>query len=285
MGAADNTLSAPRLSPDGHRVAAYRVLQSTANVWLLDATRTIRFTFDASLDGYPIWSPDGNRVVFRSNRKVHYDLYQKSSSNVGSEELLLESGQDKLALDWSPDGRFVLYQSNDPQTDWDLWVLPMEGDRKPWPFLKTNFTEASGQFSPDGHWVAYMSNQSGSTEVYIRPFLAPATASTAERSAGQWQVSTAGGIYPAWRRDGKELYYIAPDGKLMAAAITVNRGTLEPPGAPVALFQTRIYGGTISQVAKQYDVSHDGRFLINTVLEDNNAAPITLLQNWKPPAK
>jgi serine/threonine protein kinase len=285
MGAPDNTLFTPRLSPDGRRVAAYRILQGNANIWLFDGTRTIRFTFDASLEGYPIWSPDGSRVVFRSNRKGHYDLYQKSSSNAASEEVLLESGQDKLALHWSQDGRFLLYQSFDPQTDWDLWVLPMEGDRKPWPFLKTNFAEGSGQFSPDGRWVAYNSNESGRDEIYVRPFLAPATASAADRSAGQWQVSTAGGIYPAWRPDGKELYYIAPDGKLLAAAITVNRGTLEPPGAPVALFQTRIYGGPNSQVQRQYDVSNDGRFLINSVLEDNNAAPITLLQNWKLPGK
>jgi Tol biopolymer transport system component len=284
IGAPDNTLFSPRVSPDGRRVAAYRLVQSNANIWLLDATRTNRLTFGASLDGYPIWSPDGGRVVFRSNRKGHYDLYQTSSSNPGSEEVLVESGQDKLDLDWSQDGRFLLYQSFDPQTDWDLWVRPMEGDHKPWPFLKTNFTETTGVFSPDGRWVAYMSNESGSPEVYVRPFLLPATASTVDRSAGQSQVSTAGGIQPTWRPDGKELYYIAPSGKLMAATITVNGSTLEPPGAPVALFQTRIYGGTNSQVGRQYDVSRDGRFLINSVLEDN-AGPITLLQNWHPPTK
>jgi serine/threonine protein kinase/Tol biopolymer transport system component len=287
VGAPDNTLFFPRLSPDGRRVAGYRIVEGNSDIWILDGSRTTRFTFDPSLDGFPIWSPDGRRVVFRSNRKGKFDLYQKSSDSAGSEEgLLLESGQDNVALDWSRDGRFLLYQSFDPQTDWDLWVLPMEADGKPWPFLKSNFTEKEGQFSRDGRWVAYVSNESGRFEVYVRPFLAPAASSTADHSAGQsWQVSTAGGISPTWRPDGKEVYYIAPDGKLMAAAITVNRATLEPPGAPVALFQTRIYGGTNSQVARQYDVSHDGRFLINTVREDNNTAPITLLQNWKPPGK
>jgi serine/threonine protein kinase len=285
MGAPEVSLRAPRLSPEGHRVAVYRTVQGKQNIWLLDAVRTNRFTSDASSDAYPMWSPDGSRVVFNSSRKGHYDLYQKSSGGAGSEELLLESGQDKVASDWSPDGRFLLYVNLDSQTDSDLWVLPMEGDRKPWPFLKTNFGEHAGQFSPDGRWVAYMSNEQGRSEVYVRPFLVPATASGGDRSADQWLVSTGGGLYPRWGPDGKELYYIAPDGKLMAAAITVNGAKLEP-GAPRPLFQTRILGGGVdSQQGKQYDVSPDGRFLINTVLVDNNPAPITLLQNWKPPLK
>jgi dipeptidyl aminopeptidase/acylaminoacyl peptidase len=286
MGAPEISLRAPRLSPDGRRVAVYRTLQGNANIWLLDAVRMTRFTSDASSDANPIWSPDGSRVVFSSSRKSHYDLYQKSSGGAGSEEPLLESHQDKIASDWSPDGRFLLYGNLDSQTDWDLWVLPMEDDRKPWPFLKTNFGERAGQFSPDGRWVAYMSNESGRTEVYVRPFLTPARASGVDRSADKWLVSTGGGIYPRWCPDGKELYYIAPDGKLMAAAITVNGAALEPPGAPVALFQTRILGGGVdSQQGKQYDVSPDGRFLINTVLADTNPAPITILQNWHPPTK
>jgi hypothetical protein len=162
-------------------------------------------------------------------------------------------------------------------------VVPAEGDRKPWAFLKTNFDEAAGKFSPDGRWVAYQSNESGRYEIYVRPFAEPGAAGSKAASAGgQWQVSTAGGMFARWRADGKELYYIGPDGRLMAATITVNGATLEP-GTPVALFQTRIFGGgTDNNVGRQFDVSRDGRFLINTVLEDA-AAPITLLQNWKPP--
>jgi len=300
-------------------VAVHRAVQGNTDIWLMDTTRTTRFTFDAGPDRFPLWSPDGSRIVFESNRKGPRDLYLKPSNGAGSEELLLESAQDKILSDWSLDGRLLLYQSNDPQTSNDLWVLPMEGDpsagsgqapsagslrglgpagqgRKPFVFLKTNFDERRAQFSPDGRWVAYMSNESGRYEIYVRPFFqgglsakteggpAPVSGTASGTSSGagaggQWQVSTSGGISPRWRADGKELYYIAPDGKLMAAPIAASGATIEP-GTPVALFQTRIYGGgTDLNGGTSYGVSRDGRFLINTVLEDD-ASPITLLQNW-----
>ena len=285
LGAPDaNNLGALRLSPDGRRAAVSRTVQGNTDIWLLDATRTTRFTFDASLDRFPFWSPDGNRIAFDSNRKGHRDLYLKPSNGAGSEELLLESAQDKIPFDWSHDGRFLLYAGLDPQTSSDLWVLPIEGDRKPFVFLKTNVEERRAQFSPDGRWVAYMSNESGRYEIYLRPFsgATSGTSSGAPSGAGargQWQLSTSGGISPRWRGDGKELYYIAPDSKLMATPIAASGATIEP-GTPVALFQTRIYGGGVDvNTGAQYDVSSDGRFLINTVLEDA-ASPITLLQNW-----
>jgi hypothetical protein len=213
---------------------------------------------------------------------AHRDLYQKPSSGAGAEELLVESPQDKTASDWSADGRFILHYSIDPQTAQDLWVMPMDGDRKPWVFLKTSFDERNGQFSPDGRWVAYRSNESGRMEVYIRPFAAPAASNAAANpAAGQSQVSSAGGTFPRWRPDGKELYYIGPSGEMMAAPIK-TAGTRLEPGAPVALFPTRIYGGGGDNGQnRQYDVTRDGRFLINTVLDDA-PAPITLLQNWNP---
>jgi hypothetical protein len=158
-------------------------------------------------------------------------------------------------------------------------------DRKPFVFLRTPFREAYGTFSPDGRWVAYHSNESGRPEIYVRPFVPPgATSNAAAAAGGQWQVSTAGGILPMWRSDGKELYYLNPDGAMMAAQIKVNGATLEP-GAPVMLFPTRIFGGGADvQLGRQYDVTADGRFLINTQLNEA-AAPITLLQNWNPDAK
>lgn len=286
MGAPDeNNSGAPSLAPDGRRVAVRRTVRGNTDIFLLDGTRTTRFTFDAANDTLPIWSPDGSRIVFDSNRKGVRDLYQKPSSGAGVEELLVESAQNKILSDWSADGRFLLYFSVDPQTDRDIWVLPMEGDRKPWVFLKTNFNERSGQFSPDVRWVAYMSNESGRLEVYVRPFVEPAapgaTGNAAGATGGQWQVSTTGGIYPRWRPDGRELYYIGPNGEMMAAPIMAT-GTTLVPGAPVALFPTRIFGGGVdNQQSWQYDLTRDGRFLINTVLDDASA-PITLLQNWNP---
>ena len=154
-------------------------------------------------------------------------------------------------------------------------VLPMGGERKPVVFLKTAFDERSPQFSPDGRWVAYQSNESGMNQIYVRPF---------PGAGGQWQVSTAGGIQVRWRHDGKELYYIAPDGKLMAVPIFVKDTAIEP-GTPVALFQTRIWGGGANaNQRQQYDVSRDGQFLINVNTEDAATSPITLLLNWKPSA-
>ena len=152
--------------------------------------------------------------------------------------------------------------------------------------LKTNFGERVGRFSPDGRWVAYQSNESGRSEINIRPFVAPGTGGAVDDRAtdGQWQVSTIGGIYPVWRQDGKELYYVGPNGDIMAVPITTTGRTLQA-GAPEVLFPTRILGGGADGLHfRQYDVSRDGRFLINTVLDDD-ASPITLIQNWNPLGK
>ena len=262
-----------------------RTVQSTRDLWLLDGARTTRLTFDAATDTHPIWSPDGTRIVFRSNRTGVDDLYQKLASGVEGDELLVTSDQVKTPESWSADGRFLLYRSIDPQTSLDLWVLPMIGNRTPSVFLKTSFREGYSAFSPDGRWVAYESNESGRNEIYIRPFVPPATDSKPSAPAGgQWQVSAAGGIYPRWRVDGKEIYYLNPAGAMMAVPITVI-GDTPAPGAPVVLFPTRIVGGgeDVAQ-GRQYDVTPNGHFLINTVL-DTAAAPITLLQNWNPEAK
>ena len=275
----ESALLNPDLSPDGRRVAVDRTVQGNTDIWLLDGVRTTRLTFDASADDYPLWSRDGNRIVFSSYRKGPLDLYEKPSSSVGNEQSLVESPQNKAAYDFSPDGRFLLYVSVDPKTGRDLWVRPMDGEKKPFVFLNTSFDERLGQFSPDGRWVAYQSDESGRPEIYVRRFPA--------QPGGEWrQVSTSGGSQPRWRLDGKELYYIAPDGKLMAVPITL-KGTALEPGTPEALFQTRIVGGGANNLAfrQQYDVGPDGRFLINVTTEDTVTAPITLLQNWKPPAK
>jgi len=265
-------------------------VQGNTDLWLLDGTRTSRFTFDpAGQDRFPIWSPDGGRIVSESDRTGPRNLHVRDASGAGAEALLVDSAQAKLAFDWSADGRFLLYYCIDPHTRRDLWVRPMAGDQTSWVFLKTPFEELGGRFSPDGRWVAYMSNESGRLEIYVRPFGPPAAsgvaAGTAAPASGQWQVSTAGGIFPSWRADGQELSYLGPDGTMMAAPIAV-RGAAVEPGTPVALFPTRIYGGGVdTQQGRQYDVTRDGRFLINTVLDDATTTPITLIQNWQPDVK
>ena len=285
LGAPDeNNLNIPSVSPDGQRVAVTRTVQGNRDLWLLDGPRTNRFTFDAAADTLAIWSSDGTRIAFDSNRTGTRDLYVKAASGTGAEEVLVTSPQSKMASDWSADGRFLLYISIDPQTRPDLWVLPLEGDRSPVVFLKTPFAEINGTFSPDGRWVAYESNESGREEIYIRPFAGAAASGAGAAAGGQWQVSTAGGAFPRWRRDGRELYYLAPNGTMMAAPIAVT-GTTFAPGAPGALFPTRMFGGGVDAAqGRQYDVTRDGRFLINTVL-DEATAPITLLMNWNPEAK
>jgi serine/threonine protein kinase len=278
-----NDLSSPRVSPDGRRVAVSRTVEGDQDLWLLDGARTSRFSFDAAGDDLPLWSPDGTRIVFQSNRTGQWDLYQKRTNGLGVEERLVASDQTKVPTHWSADGRFLMYFSIDPQSGGDLWIVPMAGDRTPSVFLKTPFREVYGAFSPDGHWVAYHSNESGRPEVYVRPFVSPGAAgTTASAALGQRQVSTAGGILPTWRPDGNELYYLNPAGAMMAVPITVTGSTAEP-GVPVALFPTRIVGGGVdAQQGRQYDVAPDGRFLINTVLENVGTTPITLLQNWHP---
>ena len=183
VGDSDATLSRPRVSPDGRRVIVGRTVQGNLDLWLLDGARTSRFTFDAANDGFPVWSPDGTRIVFRSNRTKVGDLYQKLTNGAGAEELLLTSDQLKTPSDWSGDGRFLLYHLTDPQTENDLWVVPMVGDRTPWLLLKTPFRENNGALSPDGRWVVYMSDESGRVEIYVRPFVPPSRDAGRERSA------------------------------------------------------------------------------------------------------
>ena len=266
------------LSPDGKRVAVYRAASSNQDVWLIDASRGVpkRFTFDAAGDMNPTWSPDGSRIVFHSNRKGIYNLYWKLSSGAGADELLLESDQDKAPVDWSSDGRFLLFRSNSPQTGFDLWVLPIFGDKKPFPFLKTPFVERDGQFSPDGKWITYESNESGRFEIYVQPFPGP---------GGKFQISASGGAQPRWNKNGKEIFYVSLDSTMMAAPVKLSPdGQSLETGTPAALFPVRIAGGPLPSFNKQqYAVSSDGqRFLVNLAVEEGAAPPITLILNWHP---
>ena len=270
-----NSVNAPELSPDGRRVAVDRTVQGNRDVWLMDLVREgiTRFTFDAAVDGFPIWSPDGSRIAFESKRKGgSFDIWLKPSSGAGTEELLLETPNDEWPYDWSKDDRFLLYHLTDPKTGPDLWSLPMTGnDRKPAVVVNTPFAEQGGQFAPDGRWVAYETNESGRLEIVVQPFPEP---------SGKWQLSTGGGRHPRWRADGKELYFIAPDGTLMAVTVAASGSTFEA-GKPVALFPM---SASLSLDMSEYAVSRDGRFLINQTIEVSTAVSITLIQNWNPAA-
>jgi Tol biopolymer transport system component len=288
VGDADeSTLGHPELSPDGRRVAVDRAVEGNQDVWLIDLLRggTTRFTFDPAIDYRPLWSPDGAQIVFWSNRNNGGDVYTKASIGVGLEQPLIGSPMLGVPYSWSADGQFLLYGDGAPR---DVFAMAISGatshpaahsdqgiqpDRKPIGVATSPFDERMGQFSPDGRWVAYHSNESGRYEIYVVPFPA---------GGGKWQISTGGGISPRWRTDGKELFFIAPDAKMMAAGVSTP-GTSFEAASPVALFQTRLVGGGANTNNKQqYAVSADGRFLINVPAGDSATAPITLILNWKP---
>ena len=260
-----------QLARDGTRasVSVFDLTRRTRDIWHFDLARGLRtrFTFDPADEWDSIWSPDGSRVVFSARRKGHFDLYQKASNGAGAEEELLADGFDKWPMDWSPDGEFILLASGTPKTGADLSVLPLSGDRKPLVFLQTQFSESWGRFSPDGRWIAYQSNESGRDEVYVASFRGP---------GGKWQVSTAGGFHPRWRRDGTEIFYLAPDSRLMAAAVNGHRSAFDV-GTVRPLFNSRV----ITTQGWAYDVSPDGqRFLVNSRAEETASRPITLVVNW-----
>ena len=264
----------PRISPDGKRVALDITDPQTGNmdIWIYESSGGIptRFTSDPAIHAAAIWSPDGSRIVFMSLRQGHPDIYQKSSSGAGNESAILVSERGKYPTDWSPDGRFILYRALDAKTNFELWALPVGSDQKPIPFMKTAFGVSHGQFSPDGRWVAYASNESGRWEVYVAPFPGP---------GGNWKVSSAGGSEPRWRRDGKELYYLAPDGKLMG--VEVREGPTFDAGAATPLFQTRLRQHISAADLFSYDVSADGRrFLVNTDVGEVASTPLTVVLNW-----
>jgi Tol biopolymer transport system component len=279
VGAVDDAILAlPDLSADDQRVAFNRALPNV-DIWVVGVGEGVprRFTFERAIDAGAVWSPDGSRIVFRSFREGAYNLFEKPVNGTADEQPLLVTSLPKAPLDWSRDGRLLLFSTQDPKTGTDLWALPMTGERKPFAVLQTRFDEIEGQFSPDGRWLAYVSNESGRDEIYVQAF---------PDAGGKWQISTSGGLQPRWRRDGQELFFVAPDNRLMAAPIRVAPGTkaLEA-GAPVALFPTRLATGVNIvpagfQARAQYAVAADGRFLMNVSADEGVTSPITIVQNW-----
>jgi Tol biopolymer transport system component len=269
-----------RLSPDEKRLAVSLVDPnvSYSDIWLIELGRgsSSRFTFGPGLNGAPVWSPDGTRLVFRKLWGGLIEFYQKSAAGGGDEVSVLNADFERAAgltavnlipSDWSPDGRNIIYSVPTLASGFDLWLMPMAGDRKPARFLNSPADQLHANFSPDGHFVAYTSNESGRFEVYVQTF---------PLSDRKWLVSTKGGYEPRWRGDGREIYYLSEDRKLMA----VTMGAGPSFDAPKALFQTRV-DTVVHANRTHYVPSHDGRrFLINTQIEGPPPLPITVVLNW-----
>jgi Tol biopolymer transport system component len=273
------------LSPDDKKIAFdfYDSQSRNRDIWIYDIARELktRFTFDPAVDQYAVWSPDGSCVVFSSNRQGASDLYQKTTSGAGVEELLVESADEKFPFDWSSDGRFIAYINF--RTREDLWILPIDSneegaDRKPFAFLQTEFDEDVSQFSPDMRWIAYASNESGNWELYVRPFLG-ADGQPGVNQTRKWQVST-GGISPSnnsvkWNRNGRELFYLSNDNRVMVAQVETSGSTFDV-GAVRPLFEVKTQG-----VINNLNVTADGqRFLIGIPIGGQSVPPPTLVTNW-----
>jgi Tol biopolymer transport system component len=268
--AAYTTLS---ISPDGKRVAVSILDGAKEDLWIYDVARALRtrFTFDSARTYSPIWSPDGTHIAFGSIRKGPGDLYQKASNGNGEEQVLVQDTLTKSPTSWSPDGKLILYNSFGGPTGDDLFLLPLTGDRKPYPFLQTAFNEEDGHFSPDGRWVVYNSNESGRYEIYVVPF---------PGAGGKWQISASGGRNPRWRRDGSEIIFLGRDNRLMAAAVN-GKGTSIEVGAVKPLFETRTTGNSNGLDFDMFDLSPDGqRILIPASPGQTESASITVVLNW-----
>ena len=283
-----NTLNVPTgrystlLSPDEKRFISDRLdpPNSTLDLWLYDISgrSAERFTINPAVDFYPVWSPNGDQIVWSSNRGgVILDLYQRAADFSGEETLLLKSDYPKYPTDWSQDGRFIIYNEPGRGSNSDVWVLPMTGSSKGKPFSEvlTEASEGGGMLSPDGRWLAYTSDESGHFEVYVQRF---------PGGRGKRQVSTGGGFGPRWRWDGGELFYYSEDGNLMAAAVRSRENF--KTDAFVPLFEFRSGVASTSAGATPYAVTRDGqRFLINEIVDKEPNAPLTVVVNWAADSK
>ena len=266
----------PRLSPDGQRIVAmlFDVQVGSTDLWLYDSTltRKTRFTFDPAFDSGPIWSADGRSIIFASDRqaRLKYDIYEKDASGARNEELLFESDDHKRPTSCSADGRFLAYVTVEgPSRKGDVWILPLTGERKPFPFIQTpQFDEERAQFSPDGRFIAYDSDESGRRQVYVMSFPGP---------GGKQQVSIDGGEDLIWRRDGRELFFLS-ESKMMAADVKTNGSSMEIANVR-PLFDAKVSFGPFSGFA-HYDVTSDGKRFIVTATGEGTSTPMNLVINW-----
>jgi Tol biopolymer transport system component len=258
------------ISPDGRRVAVGRSDDqgTTAHLWLIELDRQLvsRLTSSPSYDASPLWFPDGQRVAFVARRNGQHMLCVTDANSDGQEQVLHKAGQIANLEDVSPDARFLIYSTVSSRTGSDLWLLTLADDRKnadgkPQPLFQSAFNESDGRLSPDGRWVAYVSDESGRDEVYVRSF---------PPAGGRWQITAEGGNHPRWRRDGRELFFVSADRALHAVDVRDH-----PPfqsGAPRMLFPMRH--------ADEYQVSADGRFLARTRMDDRGSTALQVVVNW-----
>ena len=267
------------LSPDGSQAAAIDIDPSgrNADIWLYDVTRGVRtrYTSDEGIEGGAVWAPDGQRLAYYANRKSpsDFDMFAKPTSGAGGEHLLIAGPKGETPESWSPDGRFIAYSTRDASFSLagqignaDLWLLPTSGDPQPRPFLQTPFAETQARFSPNGRWIAFVSNETRRNEVYVASF-----------PDGQHKlaISSSGGSAPRWRRDGSEIFFIAPGGRVTATSLHERSGAIEV-GAAQLLFtiRPRVGAGDV------YDVTPDGqRFLVNALV-NTPEQPVTIVVNW-----
>jgi serine/threonine protein kinase len=264
--------STPALSPDGTRLAVAVGGRQKADIWVFDLKRgtASRLTFDAAENVNPIWSTDASQVFFSSHRNGPYAIYQKAANGLGSTQSVFQAQQGGAALnDLSTDGRYAIYDTAANSSTNQIWALPLAGNRKPFPVVQGSFGAASAQLSSNGRYVAYTSNETGREEVYVQTFPQP---------TGRWQISTSGGVQPTWRHDGKELFFLSLDQKLMSVDVNTTSGTLQA-GIPKALFHTPLV--LASYWRNIYVPSPDGqRFLMITPGSTTKQEPITVVVNW-----
>ena len=264
-----------RLSPDESRIVFHRqdTEKRTWDLWQLDLERAAesRLTFEPTGEAFAVWSPDGARIAFAAFKERGVgNLYQKLTGVAASDELLLESRETSHPLDWSSDGRLLMYLSQSPTTGTDIWLLPLDGEKVPAPLLQSDFNEWDGRFSPDVKWIAYTSNESGTNEVYLQSFPA----------GEKWKVSNGGGSEPIWRTDGKELFYLATSG---IHAVELGYGT-----ASIKLGSVKKLFELPSTIAlglpgAHYAVSNDGRKVFLSVIPEEDISqpfPMVVVLNW-----
>jgi dipeptidyl aminopeptidase/acylaminoacyl peptidase len=259
-------MSSARISPDGSTVATDPSDPSGGkDIWLFDLARgtPTEFTFGPGVFAYPVWSGDGSRIAFEAVRRDG-NRYVKASNGVGAAETLDKDPRSGRIDDWSLDGRYIIEELLSPKASTDIWVVPQFGDKKPFPYLNSESTESNARLSPDGQWIAYVSDESRRPEVYVQTF---------PEHDGKWHISTSGGTFPVWRRDGRELYFISADRKLMAVEVKGDGKSFQA-SVPKPLFE-------VAALA-QFDVGKDGRFLIQVPVEQAATnVPLTVVLNWQ----